>query len=318
LDTLSDALHDLDSHLSPEEAVFVERISYHGWVDSIHISNGAVEAVVVPSIGRVMQFCWAGCQEGVFWENPALLGQLHDSASEEWINFGGDKSWPAPQSGWAAYQGRDWPPPVAFDSCEVQAEMVDFGVVLTSPVDPGFGIQVVRCVELNAHQPVMKIRTEYHKLAGAPVRVAIWTITQMKEPDCVAVLLPLDSKLPNGYLRLIDAEPQSLSIKDGLLSLKRHQSEYVKIGTDSLSMAWIGEKTAMRIDAERLDGEYPDGGCVTEIYTNPDPLRYVELETLGPLSQMSVGDVIAQTTTYTLMARPFPDAEIAAIQTLGL
>jgi hypothetical protein len=38
-----------------------------------------------------------------------------------------------------------------------------------------------------------------------------------------------------------------------------------------------GENCVVRIDAEQGSGKYPDGGCATEIYTNPDPLKYVEL-----------------------------------------
>jgi hypothetical protein len=68
----------------------------------------------------------------------------------------------------------------------------------------------------------------------------------------------------------------------------------------------------LRIDAQAGPGEYPDGGCVTEVYTNPNPLEYVELETLGPMSTMNVGNRIAQTTEYTLLPRSTPDPETEA------
>jgi hypothetical protein len=82
-------------------------------------------------------------------------------------------------------------------------------------------------------------------------------------------------------------------------------------------MAWIGQKLAVRIDAEAGPGEFPDGGCVTEIYTNPDPLPYVELETLGPLTTMSVGDKIERTTVYTILPRSESDAEAEARKILA-
>ena len=69
---------------------------------------------------------------------------------------------------------------------------VERGVVLTSPVDPGYGIQVVRRVELDPAQPIMRIATEFRKLSGAPVTVGIWTITQMSEPERVCIQLPED------------------------------------------------------------------------------------------------------------------------------
>ncbi len=291
-----------------QDAVTVERISYHGWPDCYLLSNGCVEAVVVPAIGRVMQLRLAGETDGPFWENRVLDGQMHD-ASDEWINFGGDKCWPAPQSAWPRQQGREWPPPVAFDSRPAQAAATEFGVTLTSPVDPGFGIQVVRHVELDAGQPVLRIRTEYRKLLGGALRVGIWTITQLREPERVAILLKESSRFANGYLGLLAAQPAELKIEGRLLWLGRHTSEQVKIGTDGSCMVCVGAGCALRIDTEAGPGEYPDGGCVTEIYTNPDPLPYIELEALGPLQAINAGDRIERTTVYTLRPRSTSDPE---------
>ena len=301
-----------DSSASRRAGVVVERVSWHGWPDCYLIANGSVEAVIVPAIGRVMQLRLKGEADGAFWENRALDGQLHDAASNDWMNFGGDKCWPAPQSAWPLHQGRDWPPPPAFDSCPVNAVAVERGVVLTSPVDPGYGIQTVRRVEVDAALPVMRIRTEYHKFSGAPVTVGIWTITQMREPERVCIQLPEDSKFAAGFIQLLPAEPADLKIDGCLLSLRRHARQQVKIGADGCSMAWLGRNCVVRIDTEIRPGEYPDGGCVTEVYTNPDPLQYVELETLGPLTTMNPGDRVEQTTVYTVTPRSTMDQEAEA------
>jgi hypothetical protein len=181
--------------------------------------------------------------------------------------------------------------------------------MVTSPIDPDFGIQVVRHVELDAGQPVMRISTEYRKLLGGAVRVGIWTVTQLQEPEQVCILLATNSKFEAGYLRLLAAEPAGLKIDGRLLSLTRHARQQVKVGTDGSSLAWLGQNCVVRIDTEIGPGEYPDSGCVTEVYTNPGTLKYVELETLGPLTTMSAGDRIKQTTVYTVMPRSTPDLE---------
>ena len=59
-------------------------------------------------------------------------------------------------------------------------------------------------------------------------------------------------------------------------------------------------------------GEYPDQGSSAEIYTNPDPTPYVELEMLGPLYTMKIGDQLSQTNTYTLIRRSVLDPESEA------
>ena len=64
----------------------------------------------------------------------------------------------------------------------------------------------------------------------------------------------------------------------------------------------IGKKFALRIDSARIDGrDYPDNGSSAEVYTNPNPLTYVELERLGPLAVMKVGDKRSATNKYTLL-----------------
>jgi hypothetical protein len=302
----------LDSLDARQTKVSVTRVKWHGWHHCYLIGNGGVEAIVVPAIGRVMQLRLAGETNGAFWENRALDGQLHDPTANEWINFGGDKCWPAPQSEWPRQQGRDWPPPAGFDSHPMEAVAGERGVALTTRVDPAFGIQVTRHVELDAELPVMRIKTKYHKILGLPVTVGIWTITQMHEPERIFLPLKEESKMPGGYIQLSEAEPEGLRIEDGLLWLARSPLRGTKIGADSVSIAWVGRKMAVRIDAESGPGEYPDGGCVTQVYTNPDPLDYVELETLGPLTTMSAGDRIERTTTYTIMPRSTPDPEAEA------
>lgn len=296
-----------NAQTTPAAGSSITRVAHHGWAGSLLISNGIVEAIVVPQIGRVMQFRLVGDVVGTFWENRALDGRQHPTPLGEWLNFGGDKCWPSPQSSWALQQGRPWPPPHAFDGSAMQASLVGEALVLTSVVDAAWGIQVVRHIRVEANQPVLHIRTEYHKVHGPPVRTGIWTVTQFQDPEQVFIPLHPSSKFKDGYVNLLDTAPAGLTIHDpGIeistrgreLSLARHRKEYTKIGADGASLAWVGRTCAVHIDNEPTPGDYPDGGCMTEIYTNPDPLNYVELETLGPLIIMNPGDCIQQSLRY--------------------
>ena len=294
------------------ERVTVRQVRYHGWPECLLLSNGLVEAVVVPAIGRVMRFGLVEEKEEVFWQNRKLDGQLPTPASKEWFNPGGDKCWPAPQSDWSAQTSREWPPPAAFDALPAEAALVEQGVVLTSPVDPDYGIQIIRTILLDPVLPVMRITTEYRKFHGPEVTVGIWTITQLREPEAILLWLPETSSFPDGYLSLLAAEPAELSRRGRLLSLKRNPILFTKIGSDAGSVAWVGKRSILRIDANIDSGEYPDGGCVTEVYTNPDPLKYVELETMGALLKIGTGGQIRRTTVYTLLPRREQDTEFDA------
>ena len=301
---------DQSAKASRSVAVQPGKVNYHGWADSYALNNGEVEAVIVPVIGRVMQFRFVG-KDGVFFENHSLDGKTPDPVSVDWGNFGGDKSWPSPQADWEKVTKRSWPPPVAFDSMPVQATVRGRAVELVSAIDPAYGIREQRRIELAQHGTIMTITTTYEKVRGDPVKVGVWVITQMSEPQRAFIVLPPKSQFAMGYTKLMDVLPAELKVQDGLLSLTRDRKNATKIGTDGGSLLWMNEQYVLRIDSPRVDGsEYPDQGSSAEIYTNADPLAYIELETLGPLSTMKVGDRIQRINTYTLLHRTQdPDAE---------
>jgi hypothetical protein len=153
----------------------------------------------------------------------------------------------------------------------------------------------------------MRIRSEFRKLFGSPIRTGVWTIAQMRKPERVSMLLSTKSRFANGYVRLLKAEPANLKIEGQVLLLSRHPREQVKIGADAASLACVGPDYVVRIDAQPGPGEYPDGGCLTEVYSSPDPMQYVELETMGPLVSIATGEQIDRTTVYTIRPRSTPD-----------
>ena len=70
----------------------------------------------------------------------------------------------------------------------------------------------------------------------------------------------------------------------------------------------MGATESLRIDSAFVSGaKYPDDGCSAEVYTNADPLAYVELELLGPLARLEVGGKLERVSCYTLVRRADPD-----------
>jgi len=279
--------------------VAVAVTNYHGWQDSYLMRNGVAEVLIVPRLGRIMQFGFTG-EEGVFWQNAALYGKALDCESGDWINFGGDKTWPAPEGAWGKMTGRNsWHPPPAFDCMPLKAEVSGSDVVLISPVDPYYGIRVRRVIRLHRSEPTLTVETSYERVSGAPIWVGIWTITQLREPEGVFALSGA-----SGPVLLMKERPPSLSVADGLASLVRDPASPYKIGLPDSDLLWIGKRSALMISSARSAGqEYPDQGSSTEVYTNPDPLKYVELEMLGPLRDLAPNELISQTNRYRLFHR---------------
>ena len=301
----------------PRAAVTIEKRPYNGWQQAFTLGNGKVEAVVVPAVGRVMQFRFTGEKDGPFWENHALDGKNPDSQSSEWVNFGGDKTWPAPQSEWAKITGRGWPPPKAFDSMPVEAEIQDEALIVRSKIDPNYGIRTERRITLSANEPEMKIETIYHKVEGAPIRVGIWVITQLSDPVKVFMPVPKDTPFAPGYNKQSEILPANLQFNPPWVTCSRSTKDSTKIGSDASDLIWANNKWILAIHAPRESSvDFPDQGSSAEIYTNPDPNAYVELETLGPLKSLKRGETMSRTQTYRLYRRGTESLE-EQVQSLG-
>ncbi len=274
---------------------------YRGWKDAIIVRNGLVEAVIVPSAGRVMQFRFVGETEGPLWENAALAGQ--PMPADPWKashgSFGGDKTWPSPQSAW------NWPPPDVFDAAALTAKVnADHSITLTSPVSPRFGLRTVRRIALDPKAAVMRIETTYEKTAGEPVGVGVWVITQCREPEAIFVPVPKNSQFAKGYAPTWKGPEKFLQRETDWLRITRNPAGPDKTGNDGSCLIWAGRSQLLCIDIPRVPGgDYAHAGCSVEVYTNPDPVPYVELETLGPRKTLKVGESLSATNTYRLARR---------------
>jgi len=293
--------------------VLVQRELYRGWSNALALRNGLAEVVVVPEIGRVMSFSFAG-GENVLWEDASLAGRPVNPDAPEWINFGGDKSWPAPEAEWGRYTGRkEWRPPPAFDAAPNDARIDGTEVVLLSPVDPFYGIQVQRRIHLVRDEPRMEITTTYQRVSGAPSKVGIWIITQFEDP--VAVFAPgrPNSIFTDGFYIFGDEPWPQLQRRGDLIEITRDRAKPHKMGCDADRLLWIGSNAMCLVSSRREAGrEYPDRGASAEVYTNPDPKTYVELELLGPLSLLKPGDEISRTSVYQLLRRTAADPQAEA------
>jgi len=294
-----------------------EPVRYHGWTDALRLRNEAVEVIVVPEVGRVVSFRLHD-GENVFWEDISLRGKQGDATGAEWVNFGGDKTWPAPEGAWKSHTRREkWMPPPGFDGLPGAARPDGDAIVLTSPTDPYYGVRTSRRITLRGADPVMMIETTYEKVAGAAFPIGIWVITQLRDPVAVYLPIPASSQFPDGHFRFRDTPWPQLTHANGLIRVSRDRAASHKLGSDADRMLWVSAEVMCLIATNRVAGaEYPDRGASAEVYTNPDPKTYVELETLGPLATLTTGQRISQTNTYTLLRRRERDADADARRVL--
>ena len=286
--------------------------NYHSWTNVVSVNNGLVEALVNPTDGRVQQFRFVGDTDGALWENSQLYGKA-PGGGFGYNNFGGDKAWPSPQSAWG------WPPPRGFDGRANAVSLSNGVVTLVTQVDTRYKIQVTRNIELLINQPVMRITTIFERTAETSQtsnELGVWIDCQaaVSSDSRCYVPVPSPSIFTNGYTTTGSAQftavlPPTFTNTNGLISFSMPPAGNQKLGFDGGTLALVGTKLDLRVDAPRVPGAtYPDGNSSTEVYTAQG---YFELEMLGPLAQLPVGGKMQFVTIYSLFRRtePTPDAE---------
>jgi hypothetical protein len=306
-------------------AVKLSSRDFHTW-KAIVLSNSSAEVLIVPAIGRVMQFNLldekGNAVAGPFWNNPAITDQLQ-SDSRGWRNYGGDKAWPAPQGDWPKVEGSAWPPPKAFDAMPYGAGIDGSTVELVSPIDPAYGIRVRRTISLDPRQPVMTIETTYSKVQGASAHIGVWTVTQLNSPERAFVLLPMHFARPPGYAKLLPPTPKDLSVNGRLLSLTRDPETRTMIGTEGEAILWVGDGPDLLIEKRNpkpavAGAEWPERGSHSKIYTNSgNELKYVEFELLDPVRDLKPGESASLESSYTLTRRTQSDPLAEARKVFG-
>lgn len=277
---------------------------------AFRLSDGRSQAIIVPSVGRVMSWGFVG--------GPNLLWAPAEAPDYGgWISYGGDKNWPAPQSQWPLTVGKAWPPEPAWDGLPHRAEILP-GARLrtTSPVSKALlGARIVREYSFNTRGG-LEIHQIAEKLRGGPIMLSIWSIAQA-QPDTVYLPLNPKSVYKNNFMWLGEVRkgasiaavsPRLLRVRPIRVKPKAPNGSY-KIGLDSPVSAIVSVKgqTAWLLQNTRADGQFPDGadgaGFPVELYDSGDsnPLNhYIELELLGPLRAARAGSRWQQTMTWSL------------------
>lgn len=282
-------------------AVTVKQVRFEGWPNCYQLSNGTVEVVIVPQIGRIMRYGYVG-DKNMIWVNPAMKGKLADpaQAAKEWPNFGGDKLWPAPQSRW------DWPPDATLDSAPQTVEILpNQHLKMTGQASAISGLRFTREIALDETGTGVTLTNTMTNTIDKAIHWGVWEITQVDDPDVVRLPLNRGGKFAAGYYTFKDSDPPSgrLTLVGDEAHLKRDKEKSVKIGVDS-PQGWIRSEKGGRIfevsAAYETGKKYPDDGCGQEVYTNPDPLKYIEMELLGPMQTLAPGASCSFTTHWRL------------------
>ncbi len=310
---------DSKTAFQPNPRAQLTRTTYRGYA-AFRLSDGRTEAVVVPALSRVMTYRFVGGQN-VLWNNPS-----QDPTLGVWKNWGGDKNWFAPQTWWPATSGTSWPPDKAWDNSPFRAEVLP-GARLrtTSPVAERAGVRIIREYAMDAAGELQITQTA-EKVAGAPMLLSIWNISQT-QPDAIYFPLNPQSVYKNNFMWLngqakpgADVQavtPTLLRIRPIQMTKDTPPGGY-KVGVDSHIVAFVAVKGDVAfVEKSHFDsGPYPDGpenaGFPVELYDSaePDsPKHYIELEIMTPMRLMTVGSRLTNTLRWNLQKLNSSDSD---------
>ena len=286
---------------SESGATVIKKITYKGWDDCTLLTNNVIELIFVPQIGRIMRYGYVG-GANVLWENEALAGRTTDlkAVNADWQNYGGDKLWPAPQSVWG------WPPDPVMDSGVHTVKTLAGNRLQTlGQKSPKHHLRFRRDITVDDKGTGVIIVNSVFNTGEKEMEWSVWEVTQVVSPDVVIMPLHKNGKFPAGYYTFKDADPAEgkLKIVGNEVRVERDAKRSSKIGSDS-PLGWIAsEKSGTRFEISHKPdpkANYPDNGCHLEIYTNPDPLAYIEMELLSPLVTIAAGERYTHTTRWKL------------------
>ena len=278
----------------------IERINYKGWEDAYRLSNGTVELVFVPSIGRIMRYGYID-GENCLWENQELWGQPPAGVGEDWKNFGGDKIWPWPMSRW--FDGITFLPPRSWDAEGYTAEVLGDRRLLVRSLGSYEGkFRVVREIALAAEGSQALVRS---LLVGPEESVtepiALWSVSQVPVPEFLIV----EAGMESGQFKQMEVspwEPSEAFGDDRIFVFESPPSETrVKVGLNGDAASAVLGNTLFfqkQVEPELGEDDWEPFERLQVFWEGTPPLFYSEIEFTSPRVRQ-VGQV-AITTVWDL------------------
>ena len=287
----------------------IERTEFRGWREAYRLRLGQAEMVVVTEVGPRVLSLSAGGGANLLFVDEETVGQGQGDAA--WHVYGGHRVWVAPET-------QDTYAP---DNARCEVEVADGRLTVIAPVAPQTGLQ--KRLTVTAQGERFVVEQGVRNTSGTLYTGAVWALTCVEPKG--AVVFPWG---PGGSWDLKKivywggwmehrSDVNSPQWQPGPDLFKVVPTgEEGKVGTNSPE-GWVAlcRADATFVKARRWlpDARYPDEDCSLQVYTCP---RFIELETLGPLSVFYPGAEVAHREVWTVTAEAIDPADGAALRRL--
>lgn len=280
--------------------------NYKDYGRVVEISNGIIEAYVTVDLGpRIIRFGFVG-GENIMCDDRANAGNRTDKEYEEffgkgkkWENMGGHRIWTAPESYPYCYNP---------DDQEVIVKETSQGAIFTPPAEIGTYLQKELEIKMDDDDASMQVTMRVTNLDKADKDFAIWGLSVCSTGG--TLVLPTNDN-DTGLLsnRKIIVWPYTDLTDERIYFGKRYVTlkqdikaeTPIKLGLDlNKAIAYYckkGDIFCKRIESSLPNGNYPDGGCNFETYTND---VFIEVESLGELKTVKSGETAVHREMWSL------------------
>ena len=279
-------------------AVKIEKTAYGGWPNCYRLSNGDVEVIATTDVGpRIIRYGFPGGQN-LMKEFADQMGRTGEST---WQARGGHRIWMAPEDGVLSY---------ALDNSTVHAAVQGSVLTLTGAVEKETGLQKQMIVELAPQGSGLEVIHRILNKGTAPRRMASWALTMMAPGGTGIVAFPprgthpkdLPPTNPLVMWAYTDFTDPRWHFTKKYLTLRNdpNVASPQKVGTfnqQTVGAYLLGSDLFVKRASARDPLKQPDWGCSYETFTND---QFLEMETLGELSDVPAGGSIQHVERWTL------------------
>ena len=286
-------------------------VTFYGYADCIELRNATVQVVLCPAAGgRVLNYSLKGKNalylppgdEGWTWDGSRTRGKMNAGR----FDIGPEQMVPKRNKLW---QGR-WTGEITGDR----------EATLTSPIDEGPGVYLVRKFELAPVGSQLRCTQTIVNASDEPVEYCHWSRTFATGKGTCIVPVSKPGRFSEGYVRYdqgrsLNMKPSDEHVErsgDYLIVTDHPQSP--KLGFDSMA-GWLAYHTVDDLLFIKKFPTYPDraynevAALTISIWYPDDDM--VELEPIGPRERLEQkGDRASFTETWFLLDQQFPERNV--------
>jgi hypothetical protein len=264
--------------------------------DCVPLENKSISLLITRSVGpRIISLRFNG-EDNLFAELPDFVTERPDGKLFHF--YGGHRLWHAPENMPRTYVPDDGP---------VEVIQVKGGLSVLQPVESETGIEKSMRISLIGDKPQVIIRHMLTNRSPWSIECAPWAITQFKTGG--VAILPQSREqvdfLPNRSLVLwpyTDLSIPQVSWGKRYILIRAEMDSPFKVGFPNPRgwlAYWVDGTFFVKRAAFDAQAEYYDFGSSSECYCNN---RFIELETLAPISRIEPGESVTHIETWELYA----------------